>query len=93
MTSEENMRELIENSFYSNNTNLYDLSNKQLVKLIKYFNIKITSKNKYILIKKLLPFQKKYKRIRQLENMDYNEECPICSESFKMSSLNEISTT
>lgn len=78
MTTEENMHELIENSFYSNNKNLYDLSNKQLVKLIKYFNINITNKNKYMLIKKLLPFQKKYQRIRQLENMDYNEECPIC---------------
>jgi len=84
MTTNETMNELIENSFYSNKTNLYDLSIKELKALLKYFIpsdisiIKPTSKNKYSIIKKLIPFQKKYQRIRQLENTDYNEDCPIC---------------
>jgi hypothetical protein len=78
MKTEENIHELIENSFYSNNLKLYHLSNKQLLKLIKYFNIQSKSKNKYSLIKKLMPIRKKYQRIRELENMDYNEECPVC---------------
>jgi len=86
MTTEENenINELIENSFYSNNIKLHDLSVKKLIQLIKHFipsdipNSKSKSRNKYELIKKLVPFQKKYQRIRELENADYNEECPIC---------------
>lgn len=78
MATDYSIDELIENSFYSKNRDLYELSKDELIKIIKYFNIKSSYKTKYLIIKQLKPIQKKYRRIRQLENTDYNEECPIC---------------
>ena len=81
--SELSINEIIEIIFKKNERRLNDLSNRKLLQLHKYFRIETKGKNKYSLIKELAPIENRYKRIKQLEESNYSEECPICYDPIK----------
>jgi len=77
------MNEIIQCVFINEEKSLHQLTNKQLLELYKYFHIKTKGRSKYLLIKHLLPLKIRYRRIKQLEDSNYSEECPICYDTIK----------
>jgi hypothetical protein len=81
--TELDINEIIDIVFKKHEKRLNDLTNRTLIQMHKYFNIRTKFKNKYSLIKQLAPIEKRYHRINELEESNYNQECPICFETIK----------
>jgi len=77
------IQEIVKNAFEKETIRLQELSNKQLINLHKYFNIRIYGRSKYCLIKQLNPIKMRYRRVRQLEESNFTEECPVCYDTIK----------
>jgi len=70
--------QLIQNVILSPTSSLQNLTVKQLRMLSSHYLLPIKHNNRYILIKHLIPIKARVQRIYQLEQSNYNEECPVC---------------
>ena len=70
--------QLIQTVILSPTSSLQNLTVKQLRMLCSHYLLPIKHNNRYILIKHLIPIKARVQRIYQLEQSNYNEECPIC---------------
>ena len=77
------INEIIKSVFENDEKQIHELSQKQLLELHKYFQIQIKGRSKYLLIKQLMPIKLRYQRIRQVEESNFTEECPICYDAVK----------
>jgi len=74
----EDINNIIEVAMKSAEYNLYDLSNKQLRNLHKFYHLKNRGFSKYAIIKQLTPIKQRLLRVKVLEDSGYEEDCPVC---------------
>jgi len=77
-TNPSEIEQLIQNVILSPTSCLQNLTVKQLRMLSSHYLLPIKHNNRYILIKHLIPIKARVQRIYQLEQSNYNEECPVC---------------